>query len=80
MPESRGEKKGTFVVEVEYCRNATWQGTIRWINGEKTQHFRSELELITLMSEVLRQSGDSSPILPSEHTGPDTKPAEKKAD
>ncbi len=48
----RGEK-GTFVVRVMFRQNATWQGTVSWVEGGKTQHFRSMLELIHLLEDAL---------------------------
>jgi hypothetical protein len=48
----RGEK-GTFVVRVMFRQNATWQGTVSWVEGNKTQHFRSMLELIHLLEDAL---------------------------
>ena len=49
-----GEKgKGTFVVKVLNTQDATWQGTISWLEGEKTQAFRSALELIKLVDSAL---------------------------
>lgn len=46
-------EKGTFVVRVLFRQNATWQGTVTWIEGNKTQHFRSMLELIHLLEDAL---------------------------
>lgn len=43
----------TFVVEIQYCQSATWQGTITWIESKKVQKFRSELELLWLIEEAL---------------------------
>lgn len=48
----RGEKS-TFIVQVQFRQNATWQGTISWADKKKTQHFRSTLEMIKLMDEAL---------------------------
>ena len=49
----RAGEKGTFVVQVMFRQNATWQGTIRWVEEGKTQNFRSMLELIHLMEDAL---------------------------
>lgn len=46
-------KKATFIVNVQFRQNATWQGTIRWVEKQKTQRFRSELEMIKLMDEAI---------------------------
>jgi len=45
--------KGTFVVRVLFRQNATWQGTVSWVEGNKTQSFRSMLELIHLLEDAL---------------------------
>ena len=47
----RGEK-ATFVLEVKYRENATWQGTVEWVEGGNKQAFRSALELIKLIDSV----------------------------
>lgn len=46
-------EKGTFVVRVMFRQNATWQGTVSWVEGNKIQHFRSMLELIHLLEDAL---------------------------
>jgi hypothetical protein len=48
--------KGTFIVKVMDTRNATWQGSILWVDEKKEQKFRSALELIKLMKEALEDS------------------------
>lgn len=46
-------KKATFVVQVQFRQNATWQGTITWTEEKKVQRFRSTLEMIKLMGDAL---------------------------
>lgn len=46
-------KMATFVVQVLFRRNASWQGTITWLDKKQTQNFRSVLELILLMNSAL---------------------------
>ena len=46
-------KRATFVISVLFRQNATWQGTVRWLNRDQTQRFRSTLELISLMEDCL---------------------------
>ena len=48
-----GRQKGTFIVKVEYCQNGTWQGKVVWAEENKTERFRSMLELIKLMDEAM---------------------------
>lgn len=43
------KSKSTFLVHIVDRQNATWQGTITWMEKEKTEHFRSLLELIKLI-------------------------------
>lgn len=42
-------KKGTFIIKVDYCENETWQGRVTWAEENKTEHFRSALELLKLI-------------------------------
>jgi hypothetical protein len=48
-----GNTKCTFQIKVKFTRNATWQGEIHWIEENKKQNFRSDLEMIKLMDEAL---------------------------
>lgn len=43
----------TFIVQILYQQNNTWQGTIKWVDAERTEHFRSALEMIRLMDDAL---------------------------
>ncbi len=51
--DRRHKKKSTFMVEVQFQQHNTWQGTIHWLDGKKTQHFRSSLEMMKLMEDAL---------------------------
>jgi hypothetical protein len=42
----------TFILKVLYRQNATWQGTIRWMEGRQTRPYRSVNELLKLMDEA----------------------------
>lgn len=53
----RGEK-ATFVVQVQLRQNATWQGSVEWLEEKKRCHFRSTLELLRLMDSAVPDSGD----------------------
>lgn len=50
--ESRGEK-ASFVVRVLFRQNASWQGTVTWLDEKREESFRSVLELLLLMNSVL---------------------------
>lgn len=55
MKELLQNKKTTFVVNVQYRQNATWQGTITWVEQGRVQHFRSALEMLKLMEQANNQ-------------------------
>ena len=48
-------KKGTgkFIVQIDHCENATWQGTVTWTDKNISQNFRSALELIKLIDSTV---------------------------
>ncbi len=50
------QKKATFLVHIKFRQNATWQGSITWVEKEKTQNFRSALEMLKLMDEARHPS------------------------
>lgn len=58
----------TFVIRIERRQNATWQGVVQWLDGRREQRFRSVLELIYLLEEVVSQA----PIPADDVTGWDT--------
>ena len=43
----------SFIVNVSHQQNSTWQGTITWVDENKTQSFRSALELIRLIDSTM---------------------------
>ena len=45
----------TFVIKVMNNQNATWQGTVTWTDGQRTESFRSALELIKLIDSALEE-------------------------
>lgn len=48
----------SFVVNVKSQENHSWQGTITWVEGKKTEHFRSALEMIRLMDSTLSSESE----------------------
>ncbi|NLC78547.1 MAG: hypothetical protein GX683_02310 [Ruminococcaceae bacterium] len=50
--------KATFVVTVLYRQNATWQGTLKWLEGGREEKFRSALELIKLMDSAVEDTNE----------------------
>lgn len=51
-------KRGTFLVNVCYCENGTWQGYVVWTDRNRKDYFRSALELMKLIDGALEQSTD----------------------
>lgn len=46
-------KKATFAVRILFRQNASWQGSISWLEARREETFRSVLELIFLMNSAL---------------------------
>ena len=53
MKSGNGKNGGTFLVKILNQQNSTWQGSITWMEEQKTEYFRSALELIKLIDGVL---------------------------
>lgn len=64
-------EKATFIVNVMFRKNATFQGSITWVEREKTQYFRSAFEMLKLMDEARRQ-GSQDPVCWQEDRQPET--------
>lgn len=43
----------TYIVQVQETRNATWQGSVTWAEGQRKEMFRSALELLRLIDSSL---------------------------
>ena len=43
----------TFNVRVMFRQNASWHGSVQWLEEQKTENFRSVLELLHLMSSTV---------------------------
>ena len=54
VPE-RGEL-ATFSIKILFRQNASWQGSVTWIEGKAEESFRSVLELIYLMNSACMAS------------------------
>ncbi|MDO5146253.1 MAG: hypothetical protein Q4D60_04555 [Eubacteriales bacterium] len=51
--KKRQKEEQTFVIKILDRRNKTWQGSIVWANENKERYFRSELEMLKMIDEVL---------------------------
>lgn len=59
-PGPQEGKLATFAVRVLFRQNASWQGSVTWLEGGREESFRSVLELILLMDSVLSKSESES--------------------
>ena len=46
-------EEATFKIRILFRQNASWQGSVTWLEGKREQSFRSALELIMLMGSAL---------------------------
>lgn len=56
LPEAEnvdGSVLATFKVDLLFRQNASWQGTVTWLEDGSAAQFRSALELMYLMDSVL---------------------------
>jgi len=53
IPESYVGAKATFALRILFRQNASWQGSVTWLEGKQEQSFRSVLELLLLMDSAL---------------------------
>ncbi|MBE6955666.1 MAG: hypothetical protein E7449_07160 [Ruminococcaceae bacterium] len=51
--QPRVGKLATFALQILFRRNASWQGSISWLEGKQRQSFRSVLELVHLMNSAM---------------------------
>ncbi len=56
IPPGR-EMSTTFLVQIMFCQNSSFQGRLSWVEAEKSVYFRSLLEMMVLMLEALEESG-----------------------
>ena len=43
------------MVRVIFRQNASWQGSVSWLEGRRDESFRSVLELLMLLNSALEQ-------------------------
>lgn len=47
------KKTETFILNIYNRQNATWQGSVTWVEKKEKQQFRSALELLKLIGSAL---------------------------
>jgi hypothetical protein len=53
---ARDGKCATFAVRVRFRQNASWQGSVTWLDKNREESFRSALELLLLIHSALGKS------------------------
>lgn len=48
----------TFNLRVLFRQNASWQGSVQWLEGQQEESFRSALELLLLINSTMEQAKD----------------------
>ncbi len=43
-----------FLIAIHHHENHSWQGSIQWLDTGQKVHFRSELEMLTLMNQAVQ--------------------------
>lgn len=43
----------SFIITIKNNQNATWQGVVKWLDEDKSESFRSTLELIRLLDSAI---------------------------
>ena len=46
------KKTETFILNIYNRQNATWQGSVTWVEKKEKQQFRSALELLTINEQI----------------------------
>jgi hypothetical protein len=54
------KEKNTFIVKLDNRQRDTWQGEVVWADENRTERFRSALELIKLMDEAMNKSAEAA--------------------
>jgi len=58
--EFREGTLATFSVKILFRQNASWQGTVSWMDTGQEQPFRSALELIFLINSALTEANEQA--------------------
>ena len=64
--EKRTGDLGSFVIRVQHRQNNSWQGRVTWLEENKTENFRSVLELIHLIDDALGTEDAVTPVWDAE--------------
>ena len=60
--EGKEMQSSTFIVQVKCMEHDTWQGKLTWAEKNRSQYFRSTLELLKLMDRALTDNSLSAKL------------------
>ena len=66
MRNNTDKPQGTFIIKILNKQHSTWQGSVTWVEEQKTQNFRSALELLKLIDgafKIVDQYADKDGIM-----------------
>jgi len=56
VKKKEGSEMGNeFLVSIKYTQHYTWQGTVTWVEKNRTVPFRSALELLKLIDSTMER-------------------------
>lgn len=58
-PAAQEGRCGTFLLRILFRQNASWQGSVTWLEGRQEESFRSALELVLLMDSALKEKEEA---------------------
>ncbi|MHC1724023.1 MAG: hypothetical protein AB9836_12565 [Aminipila sp.] len=59
---SESGEKATFILQIKFRQNASWQGTVQWVEKKQELNFRSALELIKIIDSACEQGYQTNVI------------------
>ncbi len=51
----RANSTANFLISIQHTENHSWQGSIQWLDTGERIHFRSELEMMSLMDQAVKR-------------------------
>ncbi len=55
-----GHQLASFILRVQFRQNASWQGSLSWVEGRRAIAFRSVLEMVRLMEQAVQWASDKT--------------------
>ncbi|NLM46965.1 MAG: hypothetical protein GX200_09225 [Firmicutes bacterium] len=52
-----------FHIRIQFRQNASWQGTIHWLDRKQSKNFRSMLEMVMLIQDAIEKQAKDADTL-----------------